>query len=140
MRKGTYIVGGGSTTGHIVNSMGMEKTLLGVDIIKDGELVVKDACEDDIIKNLNGGMARIMVSPIGRQGFIFGRGNQQISPHVIEKVGTENIIVVATPHKLSQTPYLFVDTGDAVLDKKLSGWRSVITGFGIAERKQVLSA
>lgn len=140
MRKGTYIVGGGSTTEHIVNSMGMEKTLLGVDIIKDGELMVKDACEDDIIKNLNGDMARIMVSPIGRQGFIFGRGNQQISPEVIKKVGVKNIIVVATPHKLSQTPYLFVDTGDAEIDKKLSGWRSVITGFGIAERKQVLSA
>ncbi|KAA0002437.1 MAG: ATP-NAD kinase [Thermoplasmata archaeon] len=138
MRKGTYIVGGGSTTGHIVNSMGMEKTLLGVDIIKDGELFVKDACESDILESLNGGTTRIMVSPMGRQGFIFGRGNQQISSEVIKRVGTENIILVATPYKLSQTPHLFVDTGDAKLDKKLSGWKSVITGFGLAERKKVI--
>jgi len=140
MRKGTYVLGGGSTTGRIADELGIENTLLGIDVVKDGKLVVKDAGEDEILKSLNGGKNRIVVSPIGRQGFVFGRGNQQISPEVIEAVGTENIIIVSTPYKLSQTPYLFVDTGSDSLNKKLSGWKSVITGFGMAERKKVLSA
>ncbi len=140
MKRGTYVLGGGSTTGRIADELGIENTLLGVDVVKDGKLIVRDACEDEILENLNGGKNRIVVSPIGRQGFVFGRGNQQISPKVIEKVEVENIIIVSTPHKLSQTPYLFVDTGSNTLNKKLSGWRSVVTGFGIAERKKVLSA
>lgn len=139
MKRGTYVLGGGSTTEGIAKELGVEKTLLGVDIVKDGKLVVKDAGEDEILRNLNGGKNRIVVSPIGSQGFVFGRGNQQISPGVIEVVGTENIIIVSTPYKLSRTPYLFVDTGSDSLNKKLSGWRSVITGFGMAERKKVLS-
>ncbi|MEA2054150.1 MAG: ATP-NAD kinase family protein [Candidatus Thermoplasmatota archaeon] len=138
--KGTYILCGGSTTEKIAENVGIKKSLLGVDVIKDGKLIVRDACENDILGHLDGNNARIVVSPIGRQGFIFGRGNQQISPKVIKKVGIDNIIIVATPHKLSQTPYLFVDTGDAKLDKKLEGWKSVIVGFAMAERKMVLSA
>lgn len=139
MRKGTYILGGGSTTGRIADELGIENTLLGVDVVKDGKLIVKDAGEDEILRNLDGGKNRIIVSPIGRQGFVFGRGNQQISPGVIEAVGAENIIIVSTPYKLSRTPYLFVDTGSDTLNKKLSGWKSVITGFGMAERKKVMS-
>ncbi len=139
LSKGTCILGGGSTTEKIADALEIEKTLLGVDVVKDGKLIVKDACEDEILNHLNGDKKRIIVSPIGRQGFVFGRGNQQISPEVIGKVGVDNIIIVSTPHKLAQTPYLFVDTGNARLDKILSGWKSVITGFATAERKMVLS-
>ena len=64
--------------------------------------------------------AKIILSPIGAQGFILGRGNQQISARIVRRVGIGNIIVVATPHKLRETPLLYVDSGDPVLD----------TGFG----------
>ncbi|OYT60310.1 ATP-NAD kinase [Thermoplasmatales archaeon ex4484_30] len=136
-KKGITILGAGTTVEKIAEELGIKKSLLGVDVIKDGKIVARDASEDEILHHLNGEKARIIVSPTGRQGFIFGRGNQQISARVIKKVGTNNIIIASTPHKLAQTPYLFVDTGDKEIDKKLVGWRSVITGFGIAERKEV---
>ncbi len=136
-KKGISILGGGTTTQKIAEELGIEISLLGVDIIKDGNIFARDVSEKGILSHLNGEKARIIVSPTGRQGFIFGRGNQQISPEVIRKVGINNIIIASTPYKLAHTPYLFVDTGDREIDKKLGGWRSVITGFGMAERKEV---
>ena len=59
------------------------------------------------------------MTPIGGQGFIFGRGNQQISPKVIRQVGLDNIVVVATKSKLDKLKSLRVDTGDPELDKAL---------------------
>ena len=82
--------------------------------------------------------ARIIISPLGCQGFIFGRGNQQISSEVIKKVGVENIIIISTPQKLINTPCLFVDTGEEELNKKIAGWRQIIIGFGAAVRKKVI--
>jgi len=78
-----------------------------------------------------------LVSPIGAQGFIFGRGNQQMSAKVIEKVGVENIIILATPYKLSQSPFLLVDTGSDELDRKLSGCMRIVSGYRMAQRKEV---
>jgi predicted polyphosphate/ATP-dependent NAD kinase len=137
-KEGTYILGPGSTVKAIADEMGIEKTLLGVDVIENGKIIARDANEMQILKAIKGKRARIIVSPIGGEGFIFGRGNQQISSRVIEKVGVENIIVVATPQKLMQTPFLYVDTGDRFLDKKFAGWISVIAGFGIAIRKRIV--
>lgn len=139
MRDGSlYIIGPGTTTKRILYSMNLSGSLLGVDLVKDSKLVASDANEKQILDALKKEKkAKIIVSPIGFQGFIFGRGNQQISAEVIRKVGTENIIIVATPHKLSETPKLRVDTGDAELDKKLSGFRQVICGYRIAQRKKV---
>ena len=64
--------------------------------------------------------AKILLSPIGAQGFILGRGNQQISSRIVKRVGIRNIIIVATPHKLRETPVLYVDSGDPVLDGTLA--------------------
>ena len=80
---------------------------------------------------------RIIVSPIGAQGFILGRGNQQISPAVIRKAGLQNLIVVATPHKLRETPSLYVDTGDPALDREFGESVQVISGYRIAQRKKI---
>ena len=75
--------------------------------------------------------AKIIVTAIGGQGHIFGRGNQQFSPAVIAKVGAVNIIVIATNEKLRslQGRPLLLDTGSVQLDKKLAGVKQIITGF-----------
>ena len=78
---------------------------------------------------LKGKKAKIIVTPIGGQGFIFGRGNQQISPRVIREVGLNNIIIVATRHKLRGLRSLRVDSGEVTLDKKLRGYRKVVTDY-----------
>jgi len=126
-----YILGPGSTCKTIAEVLSVEKTPLGVDLIKDGKVIFKDAGEEEILKAISSEKeVKIIVSPIGRQGFIFGRGNQQISSEVIRKVGVENIIIVATPHKLSLLPLLRVDTGDPELDAKFVGkYVKVITGY-----------
>ena len=80
---------------------------------------------------------RIIVSPIGAQGFILGRGNQQISAAVVKNVGLQNLIVVATPHKLRETPSLYVDSGDPALDREFGESIQVISGYRIAQRKKI---
>ncbi len=132
MRKDVlYIVGPGSTTAAIGDAVGFRKTLLGVDAVKDGSVLKSDASEKDLLALLDRERAaKIIVSPIGAQGFFFGRGNQQISPKVIRTVGKENIIVVATPTKLAETPVLRTDTGDTEMDSMLKGRIKVVTGYG----------
>ncbi|MGD0056488.1 MAG: hypothetical protein ABSB83_01360 [Methanomassiliicoccales archaeon] len=76
-----YILGPGTTTEAVAKHIGVEKTLLGVDVVMGGRLIVKDASEDDLLAVLKGNPdARIVVTPIGAQGFIFGRGNQRYRP------------------------------------------------------------
>jgi predicted polyphosphate/ATP-dependent NAD kinase len=135
-----YLLGPGTTTKKIFELLGLEKTLLGVDAVKDGRLVAKDLNEKQILNLIKErDKVKIIVSPLGRQGFIFGRGNQQISDKVIEKAGIENIIVIATPHKLFETDKLFVDTGNSKINKMLSGRRQVVCGYMIAQLKDVVS-
>jgi predicted polyphosphate/ATP-dependent NAD kinase len=126
----TYIIGPGSTTAAIGKAKGFEKTLLGVDVVKDGKVVKADVSESELLKLVGkGAKARIIVSPIGSQGFVFGRGNQQISRRVIEAVGSENIIIVATPTKLYDTRVLRVDLGEPAADRMLRGSIKVVTGY-----------
>ena len=130
-----YVVGPGTTTRPILELLGLEKTLLGVDVIlAEGpgraRLLAKDANEATILGLIKGRRAKIVVTPIGGQGFIFGRGNQQISPRVIRAVGRENIIVVATKSKLAGLKSLRVDTGDPELDEELRGYMRVVADYG----------
>jgi predicted polyphosphate/ATP-dependent NAD kinase len=131
MEKGRiYVLGPGTTTRTVAEELGIyDKTLLGIDLVSDYKLVAKDANEEQILQAVEGELATIIVSPIGKQGFILGRGNQQISPNVVRKVGKENVLVIATPQKLSSTPTLKVDTGDAKLDDEFCGYIKVITGY-----------
>jgi predicted polyphosphate/ATP-dependent NAD kinase len=134
-----YILGAGSTTAKIAEKMGVEKTVLGVDAYYNGKIVGKDLSEKDILELLDKyGTAKIVISPIGSQGFIFGRGNQQLSANVIMRVGKENIVVVATPQKLRETPELHVYTGDEGLDTVLKGHIRVLSGYGRYTLKKVL--
>lgn len=109
--------------------MDEKKTLLGVDILLNKKIVARDVNEEGILEAIKGKRAKIVVTPIGGQGFIFGRGNQQISSRVIRAVGLENIIVVATKNKLRDLKTLRVDTGDPLLDKELQGYRKVMTDY-----------
>ena len=126
-----YIIGPGTTTRAITSRLGLNKTLIGVDVVSEGKLIAADVNESQLLELLEGRKAKIIVTPIGGQGYIFGRGNQQISPKVIEKVGKENILVVSTTgkiHSLRGRP-LWVDTGDREVDEMLSGYTRVITGY-----------
>ena len=129
-----YIIGPGTTTRAIAEEMGLNKTLLGVDVVLNGEMIARDASEDQLLALLDehdNRKARILVTPIGGQGYLFGRGNQQISPQVIERVGRDGIVVVSIPaklHALGSQP-LLVDTGNRDVDEMLSGYLTVVTGY-----------
>ena len=141
MRDGIYyIVGSGTTIRPIMEGLGLPNTLLGIDIIKDKKLVASDVNEKEILEIIGDNPAKIIVTVIGGQGYIFGRGNQQISAEVINKVGKKNIIVVAPRSKifsLEGRP-LLVDTGDDEVNKMMSGYISVVFDYytdGIQEVK-----
>ena len=114
-----YIIGPGTTTRTIGDLLDAKKTLLGVDLFCNKKILASDVNEKQILAQIHGKVAQILVTPIGGQGFIFGRGNQQISAEVIRRVGLDNIVVVATEGKLSGLRSLKVDTGDPNLDDAL---------------------
>ncbi len=126
-----YILGPGRTVERIARRLGVEKTLLGVDAVHNGRLVGRDLDEAGILSLIEAhkGDVKIVVSPIGGQGYILGRGNQQISPEVVKRVGKEGIIVVSTPSKIARLNTLRVDTGDPRVDEMLRGPIRVITGY-----------
>ncbi len=134
MRPGELqILGPGTTTRTVMDRLGLPKTLLGVDAVADGAVVAADATEHDLLDLLGRyRVARIVVTVIGGQGHIFGRGNQQISPAVIRRVGLDRIRVIATQTKLLSLAGrpLLVDTGDPELDEALCGYVKVTTGLG----------
>ena len=134
-----YIIGAGTTTAAIAEQLGAEKTLLGVDAYRGGRMIAMDCDEHTLLSLLSEyPQAKVIISPIGAQGFVLGRGNQQISPDVMRKVGIENLIVVATPQKLARTPVLYVDTGDAELDRSFGESIAVISGYRMAQRHRLL--
>jgi predicted polyphosphate/ATP-dependent NAD kinase len=126
-----YILGPGTTTRAIAQELNVEKTLVGVDVVRDGKLIAKDVTQKQLLELTEAMPAKIIVTPIGGQGFLFGRGNQQIGPEVIRKVGRENIIVVGTSNKLRALRFqpLLVDTGDSEVDALLTGYFNVVTGY-----------
>lgn len=126
-----YLIGSGSSTAEIMRQLSLQNTLLGVDIVYNHELVASDVDEQTILKVINDHPSKIVVTAIGGQGHVFGRGNQQFSPKVIRKVGGENIIIIATNEKLRSLDKrpMILDTGDADLDKQLAGLYSVVTGY-----------
>ncbi len=127
-----YIVGPGTTTRAIFQRLGLPKTLLGVDAVLDGKLVARDATAQELEMLVAAHpQVKIIVTPIGGQGFLFGRGNQQISPEVLRRVGPKGLIVAATRdkiHRLGRRP-LLVDSGDPEVDASFQGYAQVITGL-----------
>lgn len=126
-----YILGPGTTTRAIAARLGLPKTLIGVDVMTSQESVALDVSELRLLELVKDHSFKIIVTPIGGQGFLFGRGNQPISPQVVRQAGRENIIVVSLNEKLNTlggNPML-VDTGDPEVDALLVGHYPVITGY-----------
>jgi predicted polyphosphate/ATP-dependent NAD kinase len=132
MDENYYIIGPGTTTRPILTNLGLSKTLIGIDVVCRRELVIADANEAALLELLEEQKAKIVVTPIGGQGHVFGRGNQQLSPAVLRRIGVENIVVVSTPEKLLSLGGrpLLVDTGDSEIDRALSRHIKVVTGYG----------
>jgi predicted polyphosphate/ATP-dependent NAD kinase len=125
-----YVVGPGTTAKAVLRAINLPFTLLGVDLVLDGDVIGTDLTAADILLRTDDAPTRLIVSPIGGQGHVFGRGNQQLSPQLIRRVGKVGLIVAASPRKLASMRGrpLFVDTGDAELDAELAGFVRVITG------------
>lgn len=127
-----YLVGSGKTTQALMDHLYLDNTLLGVDAVLNEQVLKNDLTEHDILSLLdNHQNVKIIVSVIGGQGHIFGRGNQQFSPSVIRRVGRDNIWVLCTKTKLRllDGKPLHVDTGEPELDEELSGHIEIITGY-----------
>lgn len=128
-----YLLGAGTTIRPILENLGLEGSLLGVDVVRGRSLLLKDATESQLLEVVRQASAPVYVvlTPIGGQGYVLGRGNQQLSPAVLRKISKRNIIIVSTPGKLAALmgQPLLLDTGDPELDSELSGYYRVITGF-----------
>ncbi|WP_278405402.1 ATP-NAD kinase family protein [Pseudoalteromonas ruthenica] len=126
-----YIMGSGSTVAAVMEEMGLENTLLGVDLVQDQALIGQDMTAQQLLSAVEQAPTKLVITLIGGQGHLFGRGNQQLSPALIRAIGKDNIIVVATKSKLQalQGRPLVCDTGDSELDDELSGYIQITTGF-----------
>ena len=127
-----YLLGPGTTTRAVCELIEQEKSLLGVDLFHNKELIVKDLNEQEILQNIQDKQVKLIITPIGAQGFIFGRGNLQLSPKVLETIGLRNIIIIATKFKVSTLPEgkLRIDSRDFDFDRKFSGLHRVIVDYG----------
>ncbi len=134
-----YLLGPGSTIKVIAEEMGVEKTLLGVDAVVDGRLIGRDLSEKEILALIEKyPHTIIIVTPIGGQGYVFGRGNQQFSPEVLRRVGKNNILIVASRRKISGLRYLRVDTGDPEVDEMLRGYVRVLVDYNYYIVKKIV--
>ncbi|PJG60207.1 ATP-NAD kinase family protein [Aeromonas cavernicola] len=126
-----YLMGSGSTVAACMAALGLENTLLGVDLVENGQLIGQDLGATEILTRIRGRRCRLIITLIGGQGHLFGRGNQQLSPEVIREVGLANIQVLATKAKLADLAGkpLLVDTDDPELNRALGGYLRITTGY-----------
>jgi predicted polyphosphate/ATP-dependent NAD kinase len=125
-----YVIGPGTTAKAALRALGLPSTLLGVDLVVDRRVVATDLSATALLAATAGKRTVLVVSPIGGQGHVFGRGNQQLSPGLIRRAGRGGLLIVASPRKLASMRGrpLFVDTGDRTLDRQLVGYVRVVAG------------
>lgn len=126
-----YVMGSGSTVAGVMEQLGLPNTLLGVDIIKDNQLIAADCTANQLLELTEGHPCQLVITLIGGQGHIIGRGNQQLSPALLKRLGKQNINVIATKTKLKalEGRPLIVDSGDPEVNKLLAGVIPVSTGY-----------
>lgn len=126
-----YLIGPGSTTRTLMELLGLPDTLLGVDLIRNGKLVQVDLGETDILQHMTKKPTHLIVTPTGGQGYLFGRGNQQLSPTVLRQIGKDRLHILATREKILRLygRPLLLDTGDENIDRMLSGYVRIIVGY-----------
>lgn len=125
-----YLIGPGTSAKAVLHALGLEGALLGIDAVLDGRLVGSDLGEREIMQLVEGQPLHIVLGVVGGQGFLFGRGNQPITPALIARAGRDGVTVLASQEKLLALPEaaLLVDTGDPEVDRMLSGFIRVRTG------------
>lgn len=126
-----YLIGAGTTTRGIMYLLNLENTLIGVDLIYNKQLIAADLYGDEILKYIKGKRTKLIVTVTGGQGYLFGRGNQQLTPEVIKEVSKENIVILATKTKISELhgQAMLVDTFDEELNRYLCGYYRTITAY-----------
>jgi predicted polyphosphate/ATP-dependent NAD kinase len=131
MEDELFIMGSGSTVAAVMEELGLDNTLLGVDLIKDKQLVANDLNAAQLIELTQGRPTKLVITLIGGQGHVLGRGNQQLSAPLIKALGKDNILILATKTKLKalEGRPLIVDSGDPELDIALTGYYKIVTGY-----------
>lgn len=126
---GPWAFGPGSTVAAVQEALGLPATLLGFDVVVDGETRVTDASRQDLEAHARG--LRVLLTPTGGQGHLLGRGNQQLGPSVLRQLRRDDLWVLATPAKLAglRGRPLWVDLDDPTEAARWAGLRSVITGY-----------
>jgi predicted polyphosphate/ATP-dependent NAD kinase len=129
-----YIIGCGTTPKAIMDELGLPNTLLGIDVILGRELIAMDVTAiqlEALLDQYTYHSVNLLITAIGGQGHIIGRGNQQLSAKVLSKIGKQNTRVLLTPRKLAefeQRP-LLMDSGDSSLDQQWAGLMTIYTGY-----------
>ncbi|MEM0911073.1 MAG: ATP-NAD kinase family protein [Pseudomonadota bacterium] len=126
-----FVMGSGSTVDAIMRELGLENTLLGVDIVLNGKVIAKDVTSQQLMAITQDMPCKLVITAIGGQGHIFGRGNQQLSVDFIKRIQRKDLLIVATKSKLKGLGDggFIADTGDPALDKDLAGPIGVVTGY-----------
>jgi predicted polyphosphate/ATP-dependent NAD kinase len=126
-----YIIGSGTTVQAVMHEMGLENTLLGVDVVRNGELIANDCTAAQLLEITKGAPTKIIITIIGGQGHIIGRGNQQLSVDLLKRVGKENVMLLATKTKLNELEGrpLICDSLSEEINHSFSGVISVTTGY-----------
>lgn len=128
-----YLLGPGTTVAAVSQALGVQASLLGVDVVLDGRVVAEDASERQLRRLLDAHPdATLVLGVVGGQGFLLGRGNQQLSPAILDRVGAENLLILAAASKVSalDPPVLRVDMGDDAPASVVSGYHRVHTAPG----------
>ena len=126
-----FVMGSGSTVEFVMQELGIKNTLLGVDVIKNKQLLASDVTASELLTLTTNQSCKLVLTLIGGQGHIIGRGNQQLNADFLKRLDKDNILLVATKTKLSNLSGrpLIVDSGNTDVDLQLSGLISIITGY-----------
>lgn len=126
-----YIIGPGTTTREIMNGLALPYSLLGVDLVRNKKIIKKDLSEVEILNIIKNQKSKLIITPTGGQGYLLGRGNQQISDRVLKEVGKNNIIIIATQSKIIElrNKPLLIDTGNVKVNKEFAGYYKIKIGY-----------